>query len=83
MGDPQIRTPGRRQPALVVQGDTFHSIVSDVEALARRLAATSCICTDLTGEASAIAEALRERLDWFERDVIAAGLELPYSSSKL
>ena len=36
-----VRTPGRQHPALVVQGDAFHSIVTDVESLAGKLAAAT------------------------------------------
>ena len=74
-----VRTPGRRFPALIVQGDTFHSLLADVEALAANLSTILGPNAEPAEEAAAIADSLRERLADYERTITAAGFELPYA----
>jgi hypothetical protein len=76
-----VRTPGRRFPALVVQGDTLHGIYSDLLNLSMRLDASPSIDQETKDMASAIASSLRERLFSYERVITGAGFGLPYTKS--
>jgi ABC-type transporter Mla subunit MlaD len=73
-----VRTPGRNHPALVVQGDTFHGILADVESLASALKVTLGENSELAHEAAAIVELLRERLDRYSHALLQHSLSLPY-----
>lgn len=77
-----IRTPGRRYPALVVQGDTFHGLAVDLECLAAELEQTLGRESPLAQEARAIAESVRERVDDYEDVLRAAGQEPPYPADR-
>lgn len=76
-----VRTPGRQFPALVIQGDTLHSLYADLRRLSNQLSAQAHADPELREEAAALAELLRERLLDYERVITAAGFQLPYTQS--
>lgn len=71
-----IRTSGRRFPALVVQGDTFYSWVSDLKEVLSM--ANACGKSELAEELGSVVETLEERLAHYEAVLERHGIEPPY-----
>ena len=76
-----VRTPGRRFPGLVVQGDSFGQLFGLSQSILER--ARSCACPDheLAEEAEELRDILWARLQEYESVLEAHGLPLPYTRS--
>ena len=71
-----VTTSGRRFPALVIQGDTFHGWVTDLKAAVAM--AQSNGQAALAEELEAIVETLEQRLAHYEAALAKHGIEKPY-----
>ncbi len=71
-----VRTEGRNFPALVIQGDTFHSWISDLKSVFDMAAAQGN--EELAEEVSYIIKNLEERLGHYESVLQNHGLGKPY-----
>jgi len=74
-----IRTPGRRFPALVIQGDTLFGLLQEMERLLTGLRIASGIDPKLVDSAQYLRDSLDERLQHFESVLQKHGIGLPYS----
>ena len=77
-----VRTPGRRFPGIVIQGDSLHNLYgyarSVVDALRSAPRGGAANLTDAPDDAEALLEGLQERIDHYEACLEAHGVELPY-----
>ena len=74
-----IRTPGRKFPALVIQGDSFSILFNQARAVLNRVRACRCDDPELVGEAEELCEHLWNTLRHYEDTLGANGFALPYS----
>ena len=71
--------PGRRFPGLVIQGDSLNILYRDLRELEETLRTAHGTDSDMTESAKHMADALHERLWWYESALKDAGYqELPY-----
>ena len=73
-----IRTPGRRFPAVVIQGDSL-SILCDLAEKIVREASPLTNNTELQDAAVELRDSLVDRLQSYESALIARGMQLPYT----
>jgi len=73
-----VRTGGRRFPALVVQGDSFHQLYALAQSVLERARACRCDDAELTDEAEELRDLLWGRLQHYEETLRAHGFDLPY-----
>lgn len=71
-----LRSPGRRFPALLIQGDSFNSLRTTARRISQRAAATGD--QELSDEASGLLRTFDERLTRYEAVLREHGLDLPY-----
>ncbi len=74
-----IRTPGRRFPALVIQGDSFHSLFALAQSLLDRARLSDSPDSELVEEAEELRDALWSRLSAYEETLAMHELERPYN----
>ena len=74
-----VRTPGRKFPALVVQGDSFNGVFGLAQSILDRARSCSCPDKELVGEAEELRDQLWARLTHYEDVLRASGFALPYS----
>ncbi len=74
-----IKTPGRKVPALVLQGDSFCALFTTAQSLVERARACGCGDPELLGEAEELRDVLWHQLHHYEDTLRAAGLPLPYN----
>jgi hypothetical protein len=80
-----VRTPGRRFPGMVVQGDSLHILCCSAKevvlALRAAKAAGASELDEALEEAEELHEALQDRVDSYERCLRAHGMEVPYPNA--
>ena len=74
-----IRTPGRKFPALVIQGDSFSILFSRAHGVLERARACQCEDPQLVDDAEELCELLWGQLRHYEETLRANGFDLPYS----
>jgi hypothetical protein len=75
--DAVVRLPGRKFPGLLVQGDTFHSLVLAIKTICER--AQLAGDEELAGEADLLKDRLETMLGRYEEALHSHGVKLPYS----
>jgi hypothetical protein len=75
-----VRTPGRRFPALVIQGDTLSTIHDDV--LSVKAALDEGRQSDVREEIDWLEERLRGYLAYYQDVLDKRGCELPYANRR-
>lgn len=77
-----VRTPGRRFPGIVVQGDSLNALrasaKSVVVGLINARSAGAAGLDEVEEEARDLLERLQERVDAYEQCLRKHGIELPY-----
>ncbi len=73
-----VRTPGRRFPAVVVQGDSLHNLFVLAQSVAQQVR-SGTVSESLQEDAEELRDLLWDRLHLYEETLRAHGLELPYS----
>jgi hypothetical protein len=73
-----VQMPGRRFPAHVLPGDSFHILFTDVVDLVEALQSELGAEHEQVENARSILESLRERHDYYESVVAKSGGTLPY-----
>jgi len=74
-----VRTPGRKFPALVVQGDSFSTLFSRARCVLERARACKCEDPELLGEAQELCQLLWNSLRHYEETLHTNGFDLPYT----
>ena len=73
-----VRTPGRKFPAMVVQGDSFSVLFSLAQTILERARACQCPDAELVGEAEELRDLLWGRLHHYETVLREHDFSLPY-----
>jgi hypothetical protein len=73
-----VRTPGRKFPALVIQGDSFGILFSRARSVLEGARACECEDPELVDDAEELCELLWNSLRHYEETLQANGFELPY-----
>ena len=71
-----MRHPGRNYPGVLVQGDTLHSIVSELQVV---LAERQKLSDDAAGELEGVYERLSEMLTHYIAVLEKHGMDLPFN----
>ena len=74
-----VRTPGRKFPALVIQGDSFSTFFVTAQSIVDRVRASNCEDAELLGEAEELRDLLWAHLRHYEETLRNNGFDLPYS----
>ena len=74
-----IRTPGRKFPALVIQGDSLSILFTQARSVLERAHACRCDDPELIGDAQALCDSLWGSLRHYEETLRANDFDLPYS----
>jgi hypothetical protein len=74
-----IRTPGRKYPALVIQGDSFSILFGRARSVLERARTCECEDPELVAEAEELCELLWNNLHHYEDTLRANGFDLPYN----
>jgi len=71
-----VRIPGRAFPGMVIQGDTLHGLLRDVEEI--QAMAEGAGKPDLESAISYLKDDLRQRIEAYEAVLKKEGMSLPY-----
>jgi len=74
-----VRTPGRKFPALVIQGDSFSTLFIMARSVFDRAKACQSEDSELLDEAEELCDQLWSRLHHYEETLHANGFALPYN----
>ena len=74
-----VRTPGRKYPALVIQGDSFSILFTAAQSVLERARACQCKDHELVEEAEELRDLLWNRLSHYEQTLRESGFDLPYN----
>ena len=72
-----VRTPGRRYPAVVMQGDSLSALCSLAQSVLKRARACRCADEELVDEVEELCDLLRGRLQHYEAVLREHGFKLP------
>lgn len=73
-----LKTPGRKFPGMVIQGDSLAKLFRSAAEVCRLAKASGD--QELIGEAGALCQELQDRLAFYEKVLESHGMDLPYAS---